>query len=280
MAVIAASSLFSSSLFAGDITYNLFTGHENRVSATVFEFDVYIQSTGTESFKLRNVQNTYTFNPAFINGASVRVSYVPSSSAIPSYTSTLKWSNAGNGFSSSANTAGTCATTGIVVPVAPAYIKVGTYRLTAVSGQFGTAAANIGFVKPGQSNPAKDLQLKAAVSRWDDMNCVKGTATAVVYKEASSSTNVADKGLSTMAPTLFPNPANGKTTLSFTAVKADKYIVKIYDATGHLIMDDAIAAAAGYNSKEINLQGKAAGRYTLSIQTDDTDKESLQLIIE
>jgi hypothetical protein len=280
VAVLAASSLISTSLFAGDITYNLFTGNENRVSATAFEFDVYIQSTGTEAFKLRNVQNTYTFNPAFINGANVRVSYVPNSSAIPSYTSTLKWSNSGNGFVSTANVAGTCATSGIVVPVAPAYVKVGTYRLTALSGQFGTVGANISFVKPGQSNPSNDLKLKAAVSRWDDMNCVKGTATAVVFKEAASATGLTEKGSSVMAPTLFPNPANGKTTLSFNAVKSDKYIVKIFDATGHLVADDAIAAAQGYNSKEINLQGKAAGRYTLSIQTDDTDKESLQLIIE
>jgi hypothetical protein len=281
MAVVtAAVSLFSSSVFAGDITYNIFTGHENRVSATVFEFDVYIQSTGTESFKLRSVQNTYTLDPAFVNGATVKVDYVPGSSAIPGYQSSLKWSNAANGFSTTANKAGDCTQNGVIVPVAPAYIKVATYRMTALSGQFGAVPSKINFVKATQAYAANDLKLRAAVSRWDDMNCLKGTATSVNFKEASMATNISEKALSTMSPNLFPNPSSGKTTLSFNAVKADKYIVKIYDATGHLVMDDFIAAAVGYNSKEINLTGKAAGRYTMSIQTDDTDKESLQLIIE
>jgi hypothetical protein len=276
----ACVSLFTSTLFAGEITYNLYTAHENRISSTVFEFDVYVQSTGTEAFKLRTVQNTYTFNPSFINGATVNVSYVPGSSQIPTYESTLKWDNAGNGFSSSANKALTCSTNGVIAPLAPASIKVATYRVTCVAGQFGNVPAKVSVVKNGEADPSSELRLKMAVSRWDDMNCVKGTSTAVKYKEAAQSTGINQNSLSTMAPTLFPNPTSGKTTLSFNATKADKYIVKVYDATGRQVTMETIPAAQGYNSKEINLQGQAAGRYTLSIQTTDTDKESLQLIVE
>lgn len=276
----ACVSLFTANLFAGEITYNLYTANERRVSANVFEFDVYVQATGTESFKLRTVQNSYTFNPSFINGATVNVTYVPGSSQMPSFVTNLKWSNAGNGFTSTANVAGTCSSNGIMVPMQPASVKVATYRLTAVAGQFSTDAPKVSFVMPGKADPASDLRLKTAVSRWDDVNCIKGSTSAVKFKEASQSTNINENALSTMSANLFPNPTAGKTMLSFNAVKADKYVVKVFDATGHLVLTDNIAAAQGFNSREIDMSNQAAGRYTISIQTSDTDKEALQLIVE
>jgi hypothetical protein len=276
----ACVSLFTANSFAGEITYNLYTANEHRVSPGVYEFDVYVQATGTESFRLRTVQNTYTFNPAFINGATVNVTYVAGSSQMPTFVSNLKWSNTGNGFTSTANVAGSCATNGINVPLAPASIKVATYRLTAVAGQFANTATKVDFVMPGKPNPASDLRLKSAVSRWDDNTCLKGTTSAVPFKAASTTTGITTATSSTMAPTLFPNPTAGKTTLAFNAAKADKYIVKVYDVTGQIVVTDAIAAAQGYNSKEFDLTGQAAGRYTISIQTSDTDKETLNLVIE
>lgn len=276
----ACVSLFTANLFAGEFAYNLYTSNERRVSANVFEFDVYLQATGTEAFKLRTVQNTYTFNPSFINGATVNVSYVPGSSVMPSFVTQLRWSNAGNGFTSTANVAGTCSSNGVMVPLQPASIKVATYRLTAVAGQFSNDLAKVGFVLPGKTAPSTDLVLKTAITRWDDINCVKGSTTAVKYKEASQSTNINDKVASTMSPSLFPNPTAGKTMLSFNAVKAEKYIVRVFDATGHLVFNDVIVAPVGFNSREIDLTGQAAGRYTLSIETNDTDKEALQLIVQ
>jgi hypothetical protein len=276
----ACVGLLTTNLFAGEIAYNLYTANERRVSNNVFEFDVYLQASGTESFRLRTVQNTYTFNPSFINGATVNVSYVPGSSAMPSFVTNLKWSNAGNGFTSTANVAGTCSSNGINIPLAPAAVKVATYRLTAVAGQFGNTPSKVDFVMPGKSDPANDLRLKTAISRWDDNNCVKGTSSAVKFKSASASTSVTETVASTMAPSLFPNPTADKTTLSFNAIQADRYVVKVFDATGHLVMTDNIAAAQGYNSKELDLTSQAAGRYTISIQTNDTDKETIQLIVE
>ena len=164
--------------------------------------------------------------------------------------------------------------------MAPASAKVATYRLTAVAGQFANAATKIDFVMPGKNDPASDLRLKTAISRWDDNNCVKGTTSAVKFKSASGSTAITETSTSVLAPSIFPNPTAGKTTLSFNAVQADKYVVKVFDATGHLVKTDNITSAIGYNSREIDMTGAAAGRYTISIQTNDTDKETLQLIVE
>ena len=62
-------------------TFNYFISNDHMVSPLIYEFDVSIQNTsanGTaaDSLKFRTAQHCFTFNAAFINGATITAFYL------------------------------------------------------------------------------------------------------------------------------------------------------------------------------------------------------------
>ncbi len=74
--------------------------------------------------------------------------------------------------------------------------------------------------------------------------------------EASGLTNI----------TLKPNPSSGNFTLSFETDKPEEIQIKIFDAIGQLIKEEAPVKVSGTYTKEINLGNVAKGIYILQLK--------------
>ena len=64
-------------------TFNCTLTNLTQVSCNVFEYDIYLQRTGSTIFKLANMQAGITMNPAIKNGGTITVEPVIGSSGLP-----------------------------------------------------------------------------------------------------------------------------------------------------------------------------------------------------
>src|SRR5689334_9521877 len=93
------SLLLSANVKSAETTYKCFISNEHLVSPSVYEFDVFIQSTSTD-FLFRTFQGCFTFDPSFIPAnATAHAGYVPGTSQLSNYNpGRVDWSTAGHGF--------------------------------------------------------------------------------------------------------------------------------------------------------------------------------------
>ena len=85
---------------------------------------------------------------------------------------------------------------------------------------------------------------------------------------------------SASAYTAFPNPTAGKTTVAFTTDKDARYSVRVIDVLGALLMSADVSAVEGYNTLDLNLENAAQGIYFVSLQTEGSPSQTLQLVVE
>ncbi|MFM9052967.1 MAG: T9SS type A sorting domain-containing protein, partial [Bacteroidota bacterium] len=78
----------------------------------------------------------------------------------------------------------------------------------------------------------------------------------------------------------FPNPTNGKLTMSYNAPVADRYAVRIVDLLGKVVYSSDLNAEAGLNTKEIDLTNMSRGIYLLNVQTEGGKIETLRIIVQ
>ncbi|TAH40928.1 MAG: T9SS type A sorting domain-containing protein, partial [Bacteroidetes bacterium] len=78
----------------------------------------------------------------------------------------------------------------------------------------------------------------------------------------------------------YPNPTMGLLNVSFQAEKSAKYIVKVVDLLGNVVISDVINASEGANLQELNLSKVAKGLYLLSIETDGEIAQTLRVVVE
>lgn len=65
---------------------------------------------------------------------------------------------------------------------------------------------------------------------------------------------------------LFPNPAEDVTTLSFRSEKNTNYTIRISDLFGRIVKEETGISVAGNNSHKLNLTGLAAGAYYVVVR--------------
>jgi len=82
------------------------------------------------------------------------------------------------------------------------------------------------------------------------------------------------------ALTAFPNPTNGKTTVTFNSDSKTNYTLKLTDLIGKVLMNEVLSVVEGYNTKEIILENMSKGIYIVSIQNESGTSKSLRLLIE
>jgi hypothetical protein len=78
----------------------------------------------------------------------------------------------------------------------------------------------------------------------------------------------------------FPNPTDGKTTLKFNSNSEAKYLIKVLDITGRVIMSDVANAIEGINLHELDLSNVAKGIYMVTLQTEGMDIQTLKVTVE
>ena len=79
--------------------------------------------------------------------------------------------------------------------------------------------------------------------------------------------------------TAYPNPTAGKSTISFTTEQSGKYLLKVVDMVGKVLLSEDISAVEGFNTKNINLENVAKGVYVISLQTEGSEPHTMQLVV-
>jgi Secretion system C-terminal sorting domain len=69
---------------------------------------------------------------------------------------------------------------------------------------------------------------------------------------------------------VFPNPASGKATVVFSSVKGGTYDLKLVNMLGQNVVRQGGKTTTGLTTKELNLQGVAAGIYSVVLQKDNS----------
>jgi hypothetical protein len=64
---------------------------------------------------------------------------------------------------------------------------------------------------------------------------------------------------------LFPNPAQGRLNLRFTAMEAGSSAATVSDITGRVLLNTALEIQEGTNTLKLPLQGLAPGIYILKL---------------
>jgi hypothetical protein len=80
--------------------------------------------------------------------------------------------------------------------------------------------------------------------------------------------------------TAYPNPSQGKFTLSFNSGKEARYALKVVDVLGNILSNNDLIVSEGFNSREINLETVAAGLYFISIQSEGSEIQTLRIVVE
>jgi hypothetical protein len=78
----------------------------------------------------------------------------------------------------------------------------------------------------------------------------------------------------------YPNPTTGMITLNFQASKDAKYMVKVTDLLGNVMVNNEISATEGMNMQELNLSNVAKGMYLVSIETEGMNAQTLRVVVE
>jgi hypothetical protein len=77
----------------------------------------------------------------------------------------------------------------------------------------------------------------------------------------------------------YPNPAHDKLTLSIDAKQGGVYTIQLSDLAGRTVQSDAVPAAGGKNTYEMNLSSLAKGVYMLTVQSA-SDSWKTKVIVE
>jgi hypothetical protein len=168
--------------------------------------------------------------------------------------------------------------------------ETAVYNITAIPGASGyswSASGNISIVSQAgasilvQTNNnwnGGDLKVKA-------VNC-KGTSgertrhlskTAGCRMSNSQTENIGTKeNISEF--NVYPNPTTDQLTVSCNSQKAASGYLRISDLTGRIVYIDKIPIVAGQNSKLLSLKDLSEGSYTVTLQLDNGDFKSVQIV--
>ena len=72
-----------------------------------------------------------------------------------------------------------------------------------------------------------------------------------------------------MQLTVYPNPASSEVNISFHSEVEGKYLLRLVDITGQILLSESKDVSAGENKYTINLQNFAPGIYLLLLQSGD-----------
>ena len=161
-----------------------------------------------------------------------------------------------------------------------------TYSLTPVSGATSYSWSVTGGASIAPSGTSAIVNYNTALSssaivRANALNACGASSPGGVTVNVSLFCRDAQDAVATATElTAFPNPTNGKATVAFTAGAKAKYVVKVTDLLGNVIVSDVITAVEGYNTQEIDMSQVAKGLYMVSLTAEDGQSQTLRLVVE
>ena len=78
----------------------------------------------------------------------------------------------------------------------------------------------------------------------------------------------------------YPNPTHGKITLSFNSNQNARYLLRIVDVIGNVLISKDLTVFEGVYSREIDLENVSAGLYFISIQSEGSETQTLRIVVE
>ncbi|MFM7218219.1 MAG: T9SS type A sorting domain-containing protein, partial [Bacteroidota bacterium] len=159
-----------------------------------------------------------------------------------------------------------------------------SYSIAAVSGatSYAWSVSGGAYIAPGSTAALVDYRTATTATAVITVNAVNQCG-ASSPQRLSVTVNLACREsnfASQQALTAFPNPTNGKVTMSFNAPTADRYLVRVVDLIGKVVYSGDLNAEAGLNTKEIDLSSMSKGIYILNVQTEGGEAQTLRLIVE
>jgi hypothetical protein len=94
-----------------------------------------------------------------------------------------------------------------------------------------------------------------------------GTSTT---RSASVTVNTCIRVADAIQAEIYPNPAHDLVNVVFAAESAANFQVQIIDAAGRVVAQESIAAVAGMNKMEVDVNGLASGMYTIMISSENS----------
>jgi len=112
---------------------------------------------------------------------------------------------------------------------------------------------------------------------FTDANGCINTAKHIVYVAICEGVTMIENSPDAIG--VYPNPANGKATISFNTKGTYSYTVALYDLPGRKILEEAGKAIAGINKHEFSLNTIAKGIYFVELRTPDSFNK-VKLVIQ
>ena len=78
----------------------------------------------------------------------------------------------------------------------------------------------------------------------------------------------------------YPNPTNGKLNVSFHTDVKEKYVLKVIDLIGKVMISEPSVTVEGINLRQLDLSGVAQGMYILSIERVGKEIQTLRIVVE
>jgi hypothetical protein len=285
-----ATFLFSmfllTSLHSSAQNFELYIANDTYVNQTTFEFDIMIKSKSDLTWALRTVQMSLLVNPKWLpEGSDPSITYITNSTTLSNFTPGLIRMNASpNSLSAiqiAVNLAGECSASSRFTSNGEVK-KVGRYRIISNNGPINCEPSNLSFIRPQDTPPAGNVNVRVAVTKWSDLSCVAKTQTTI--SNQGSFTSVANHTLTgeykNMAPcalninnleenskiSIFPNPSHGKFSITYDSdIKSDR--IEIVNSLSQIVYNADVKSVKG-STREMDLK-LAEGIYYVRFYSAD-----------
>jgi hypothetical protein len=145
-----------------------------------------------------------------------------------------------------------------------------------ISGQ-GTSAVNVKFTTATSTTAVLSVVVtNACGSSAPKTKTIAVTLTCKESEEDDITANL--QGLS--AFNVYPNPTNGKITLSFNSDRKTKLALNVVDLLGKTLISDEIETVEGLNTKNLDLSRFAEGMYFIFIVNEGREVQALRIAVE
>jgi len=265
-------------------SFSVYITNETMISPTVYQFDIYLLSTGNATFEYAASQWGMTVNPLVANGGVLTSSIVGGSTMLsnpaqanvttqlPASTSNLNIAakappGTGNG-SIISSVSGGCASPGTRIVTVRITNTVPFARNTTMNHQFtfNTSSGITGTKVFAYVNSVNTDVTSNGVFYASNTN---GTCTQNIVLNPDVATTVANiNGSGNGYLNVFPNPTTGPVQVMFLGKSSTHYRLTLIDTIDREVFAKEGTAVKGDNKVDFDLKGLAKGVYMMTLNMD------------